>query len=727
MSILAKISQIIDTFDKLTTKELLFKAITDILSKIATHQTSLDPETHKTSVILPKPDLLDYCLKRSIKGCGVESQQTQRNFLILAHSILDQYHSNIPLEKLLSFVASELSSSSSINKTERNFFAFAYINLVFKIHELTSEKNSENLYQKSLENLIELTKRVVFSKKFIASELISVKILDNFHVTLLEKIIGNLKPSNCFDFELLASVKLYCLDNLKSITDPECRKKVTKISQATNESLKETFSPKFMIKLFEEINLNPNFQEEENTSSIYGLISGLFLAHKDCKFSKVLELFDAIQKIEADKSSGFKKQTNFVFLMTEYLPNVPDLDSLVSYCEVHNQTNRFSSLLKSIITNRYIKSKRSAFSWQYAQKQLSAFLQKLNSGSPKFQYMFLKLVFSQKDLMNFNFPIKDVLLHKLENENAKAKILEELLEEKNNAESLLNYKASVSKITLLLTSIMNKNPSLTNSVLESLFHDYVKSRTLIKKMEGDLKDHSKAYLKNEVENFIFEKLSQVIFKKGFRKLLLENVEKWIQVNKIEDEFGNLNSASELFKQENKKSDSLAVLNCFLMFQNYRAEEQGIESIVFNQSLEDVSIFSQNLINNEKSINSNDFRILTDVLVSLLNCPSHEIRELVRELFENLSYLVDENVFDVIENAVFREKNENDEEEEDNEQEEEEEEEENKLRAVKNSSKELQSNGTHDEEDNIEEEEKDSEESEDENEDEDDIVIGGSFF
>ena len=656
MTPFSKISQVLDDFDRLSSKESLFDAVSSILSALQERPESTDGEIHKSAVVMPKPTLLDYCLKRAIKGTAVESQRTQRNFMVLSHAVLELCHERVPTDRLLSFLSSELSPSNSINKTERIFFAFAFVSLTFKVRELTSEDCDDAVFKPTLARLHNLLKKVPFARKFVAGELAQAPLLDSFHVALMDRVVEELKPSSCFDFELLASIKVHCLDSLKALTDPDCRKKCTRIALRVNDGLKECFSAKFLVRLFEDVNLNPNFQEEEDTASVYALLAQLFVAHKDLKLSKMLALFEAVQRNDgANPHSQFKRHANFAFLLTEYLDRVPDLDGLVAHCAALKCSDTLVAMVHSLLTNRFIKSKRSAFAWEFAQRTLAARLQRSGVACAEFQLLLLRLIFGQKDLMGFGFPVKDVLLHKLDNGEVKCRVLGELLAARKGGAAgptVAEYKQAVSRVTVLLSAVLPGDPQTVGQALGQLFADYADSAAVVSK--EDLRDHSREYLVAEVQEHLFERLSQLIFKKGFRKAVRDTVEQWVEVNGVEDEFNNLGLASELFALKDRRAESLAVLNAFLMFRNYRAQDQGVESLIFDQSVEDVSIFSQNFLSGEQNVNSGDFCILTDVLVSLLNCPSHEIREIVREVFESFSHLVNEQVFSIVENAVFKE-------------------------------------------------------------------------
>lgn len=706
-----KLSENIDKLSSCENKETLFETIKSIISQLReSSPLPLDPP-HKFAVILDKPSLLDYSLKRTINGSMVENQKTQKNFLVAANVILTTFKPQIPLKPLIKFILETCHSSNAVNKTEKQFFTFAGINLFFRIYELFAETTDKSGFDGVSAYVVEQMAKNVHARSFLAAALTGTSFYDGFHVRIVEKVISTLSVQTSHDLDLLINIKLDCLESWKSISENELKKSVNKITVEVNHKLKEVYSVKFLLKLFEGINKDPNMQEEDRVPLIYSKIADLYLSHKDAKVKSLLEFYSIIEKNEKQKGGiTSSKLANFVLLLAEIFGKTKNLNNLIASVEANEMNAIFESAMHAVLASKNGKSRKLVSACNLLQENLSRVLLNKEIPSERFQLVVLKLIYAKRDLSAGHFAVKDVLLHKLDNMDVKLAILAGLQEELDswsNIAKLSDFKALVSKMCVLLPSISSEKSVKT--VFLSFFGIYTNAKTQVEKFTDDFKEHSKEFLLESLQSFLFEKISQVIFRKPFRKILRSLIENWMQQNQVDDEFSNLSLAGELETQTNKKADSLALLNMILLFQNYQSEEQDIESLIFSQSMEDVAIFSQNYLTTEGKLDSSDFRILTDVLVSMLNCPNHEIRVIVKDIFEGFLHLMDDQIFELVENAVFNEQKEEDSGEE----------EESEEDVVENGGQSQSS------EEALEEE--GEEEESDQLGTETDIVIGGKFF
>lgn len=647
---------ICDSIGPSPSKQTLFTNVLQLIDFLKKNPEITEGLLHKQNVILEKNCSLDYVLKRVLNGTTVENQQTQTNYLFSSFAIISTFKTQIPPKKLIHYVLENCSPSNAVNKTEKQFFCFSALNLLFKIYELYADCEDKQIFNRVKVFIVEQTKKNQFMKSFLAGVLESTTFFDDFHVDLIEKIIPDLNPNSSYDLELLIKIKLDCLEAFRKMTDPTLKKSVSKITSETNNHLKEVYSGKFLSKLFESVNKDENFQENDRISPIYEKLAQLYVSHKDLKIKSIFEYFSLISKTDGQHSPAFgNKLAHFCVFFTHLMSLSANLNNFISLIESSENSQLFSQIMHTLLGTRYNKCKKFVIASSFLQTKLSNLLISNAFPTDRFQLFLLNLIYDQKDLSSLHFPIKDVLLHKLNNQDVKTMIIEKLLSNIDNFDynqKLSGFKALVSKICIVLPTI--SNDILSKKCFFLLFQKYVKAKTIALLFTEDLKEHTKEYISEAIKSFIFERIVQVILRKPFRKILKDLVEKWLEVNSIEDEFMSLQIVTDLELLQNKKSENLILINLILLFQNYQSEEQSIESLIFNQSIEDVVIFSQNFVSSEGKLDSSDFKIFTDVLISLLNCPSSEMRAVVKESFDNFLNLLDESIFELIENAVFTE-------------------------------------------------------------------------
>lgn len=697
----SKLVQILDSIGECNSRESLLPLIESLLGLLTSGAESDLGSLHKHPVIFSTVTALDYSLKRCINGAAVEDRQIQRNYLVASLALFTTFQSTIPPKPLIHLIIETCTLSSAVNRTEKMFFGFAATTLLFRVYELWVETDDRTIFNRVTVFLTDLVAKNGFARPFLAAALENAPFYDGFHVHLVEKVLGSLNASTPHDLELLITVKLNCLPSWKSLTEPALTKSVSKMAGEVNNALKSVYSHKFLIKLFEAVNKDPNLQDEVAVSSVYAKLAQVFLGQDDLGVKTIFDLNSAVLRQEKESGHGASKAANLALLLAEVFRQCPSLDAFLAAVDKAGHRDALEAILVNLLAKPQGKSKRLLFAVGAIQDNLGKKLAAAGD-SEATQAFLLRLIFSKRDMITGTFPLKDVLLHKLDNQQVKHDILTEVkaeLEDPAGLHSLADLRTLLSKVQLILPAVTD--PGLVQSCFEALFRLYASSPTLVETFEEDLKDRSPDFLTHTTRGLIFEKLSHLVFKKGFRKLLRSLVEQWLAVNEVEDEFANLTLASELESQATKRAEALSKLNMVLLFQNYQETDEDLESLLFNQSTEDVAVFSQNYLANEGKLDGSDFKILTDVLVSLLNCPNHEIRGVVRETFDGFLYLLDDTVFELVEDAVFKDNRIGKEEEE-------------------------ESEGG--EEQGEEEEEEDSDEDEeDEEEGEGDIVIGGDFF
>ena len=650
-----KLVTLLDQIGDSPSKDDLLSKVTSLIRILQSKDTEAMDSLHKSPVILPTASPLDYALKRSINGSAIESLPIQRNYLLTTLGLLTTFQSSIPLKPLIHFILEICGQPAAVNKTEKQFFAFASITLLFKVYDLWADVDDKTVFNRVTVHLVDLVTKNSFAKSFLAGALDNTSFYDSFHVNLVDKIVGSLNVASHHDLELLVKLKVDCLEAWKKMNDPPLQKTIAKVATELNHKLRDAYSAKALLKLFEVINKDPNFQDDSKVPLIYGKLAQLYLSHKDLKAKQVFELFNLITKSDKSHSAAnYNKLAHFSFFFGELLGNLPHLDQFLSQVDGLEARSALDAIFQANLGSQGGRSVKQLAASANLQSKLVSNLSGNSETSQAFQLYLLRLIHSRKDLSAARFPLKDALLHTLDNLPVKLTILDDLTSQLTgltNITTLRDFKALLNKIGALLPSVASSPSSQTT--IESLFATYSESKSVAESLTDELKDHSDEFITREVRTAVYQKLFQLVFRKCFRKILPNLVEKWMKINNCEDEFGNLSSANDLFGQQNKKAESLSQLNLVLLFQNYQETDEDLESLVFNQSTEDVAVFSQNYLTSEGKLDASDFKILTDVLISLLNCQSHEIREIVNSCFEAFLHLLDESVFALLEETVFK--------------------------------------------------------------------------
>ncbi len=104
--------------------------------------------------------------------------------------------------------------------------------------------------------------------------------------------------------------------------------------------------------------------------------------------------------------------------------------------------------------------------------------------------------------------------------------------------------------------------------------------------------------------------------------------------------------------ESKSHQELTRLLLCTVFQNNLVEERDYQSIIFNSSIEDLGLFSENLLE-KKSLKSDDHEILVDCLISLMAIHNKDFRETIKSTFKAFMDKYDTKILELLESEIFK--------------------------------------------------------------------------
>ncbi len=152
--------------------------------------------------------LIDYAIKRALRSTAIDNRENQRNYLILSFFLIDLYSKQLNFVKLADFIIGNISLKNVVNKTEKYYFSFSYLNL---LSFLLNYKNVNLELVEKITKMIELSmKKLEFSKLYLSS------ILHHYCSKGLEKIVENvlnqnLDVKNFIDLSLILGCRKFCL------------------------------------------------------------------------------------------------------------------------------------------------------------------------------------------------------------------------------------------------------------------------------------------------------------------------------------------------------------------------------------------------------------------------------------------------------------------------------------------------------------------------------------
>ena len=686
-------TQSIDRIGNTASPQQLAAQLQTLFEFVANNDTLSDTQlVHQSLNICSENILLDYLFKRLVLGTAVDLPKIQRNYLHALLVAISTFSASLSLEALIAYVEANLGNKSALNRAEARCFAFAFLQISFAVVDIfeAEEANAESL-GKLLERCVEIVAKEPFARLFASGIIESREEPSDLVVRFIELVAPKLNFSNYQDVDFALTAR-----SALSVFKPTKQTKL--ISDQLGKVLKDLNDTKGLLKLFDSVNKDETLKDEEISLKLYEKLGKYFVANLDTRIGTILSLSKHIDANRLTKNQGASFTSNlFHLLLTfgEIVANCQNLDGLINYFVSKGQMDDLQQGLVLMLSQRSSKTPKVLQAFQKFEKTLIAALSSAETPSKRFQESLLQLFYSSEILQKTPSSLRELLLRRPENAATVLTLADRFrnkVSESVQSGDIQDFKQSIARLSSLMPHI-SLEASLQES-LDLLFNSYKNMPQIAPNFGEALKENSPERLTTVLRDFVFQRIFQAAFKQNTSSMLPTLAKKWLKINKKKDEFDSLTLSKSLETKEAGRFLPLSKLNMVLLFQNYASEDPDVESLVFGQSLEDLTLFSQKVLASGGNIEQEDCEIFIDVLISLLNKPSTEIRKLVADNFSIFADLYEENCFDLVESAIFKNLHEKVDDEEDED--------------------EMSQNGGTDDE-------------EDEDDDENDIVLEGALF
>jgi len=661
----------IDSIAEERHRDRLFNTLVAISNFVVGAKEQPDAKFPHKNLICAKSNLfLDYVLKRAVMGATVDIQAAQRNNLHAALLMLKHFVAEIDLQKFVEFVSQSFAIKNTVNKTEKYFFNFAKLNLLVAVLDIIKETKvaDKEKVESAVVTSIQQTIRGEPSARHFFSALIEVRNeITRPFFACVQSIIKNLSSSAYQDAEFAITIKNVLAEAINSDKSDVSKKELAGLQTQINNFVKEYYDTKSLLKLFENINRDENVKGQEHSLKVYTKLAKLMISHADGKMHTLVSLGRAIIGSKDKKSDGLNfanKLFQLILLASQIFENCASLDQYLHLIISKNLTDDFREMLVLIFEQKHSRNKNVTNAFNLFEKTLLNAFREGEESSKNFGQFVLRLLTSNEALSKIHFSLKEYLLK----QEYCLTVVKELIDECEGkidqaiaSGSLNQLKSAVTNYCSLFAPVSDLKVALRG--YKQLFLLYKKVPTHVESMTEELQNHTSEYLCSALYNFLFQKIIHSIFRMHHQPILAQLVQVWMKINGAEDEFSNFVLSEDLLAKESEGLKALGLLNLILLVQNYKSGDRDIESLIFSQSLEDVAIFSQKVAANESAIEASDMEVFTDVVISLMNIPSNDVRRVVNVTFTAFAEHLDENCFDLVENAIFKEQKEGNQDEE----------------------------------------------------------------
>lgn len=715
----------IDSIAEERHRDRLFNTLVAISNFVVNAKEQPDAKFPHKNLICAKTNLfLDYVLKRAVMGATVDVQSSQRNNLHAALLMLKHFVAEIDLHKFVEFVSHTFAIKNTVNKTEKYFFNFAKLNILMAVLDTLKETKviDKEKVESAVVHSIQQTIRGEPSARHFLAALMEVRNeITRPLFACVQSVIKNLSTSAYQDAEFAITIKNILAESIESDKCEIPKKELTGLQTQINNFVKEYYDAKSLLKLFENINRDENIKGQEHSLRVYAKLARLMVSHSDGKMHTLVSLGKAILGSKDKKSDGLNfanKLFQLILLTGQVFENCASLDQYLHLVISKNLTEDFKEILILIFEQKHSRNKNVTTAFNLFEKTLLNTLRENEESSKNIGQFLLRLLTANEVLSKIHFGLKEYLLKQ---EYCLA-VVKELIDDCDvkidqaiQSGSLNQLKSAITNYCSLFAPVSDLKLALRG--YKQLFLLYKKVPSNVENMAEELQQHTSEYLCTALYNFVFQKIIHSIFRMHHQPILAQLVQAWMKINSVEDEFANYALAEELLAKESEGFKALGLLNLILLVQNYKSQDRDIESLIFNQSMEDIAIFSQKVATNETAVDASDMEVFTDVVISLMNIPSNDVRRVVNATFTAFADHLDENCFELVENAIFKDQKEADQDEE-NEEEDEEEDENDEVNE--------DSDGEDDEDEDGDLDEDDDDDEEDDS-DEEEIILDGKLL
>lgn len=597
---------------------------------------------HKKQLFSTDEDLyyIDYTLKRALLGTAIDNRIIQKRFFLLSFLLLKIFEEHYDLKKVYEFIKEKISLKATLKNSEKNYFSFSFINLSIYLIRNNTDEELSNIVVAELKNI--LTK-IKFAKLYLSSAISSIEIKNEI---LMNYFFENFKKCQTNYIDVTFIISLY--NSIKTSENYSLEK------NNLEERLKKMIKPKNILllfsQIFEEENLK-NFQKEFSFFEIFAnFYRSVFM--KNLKF--FLELSEEVQK-SVDTYITKKISLKFVIGFMVFCNKLFNKEfNFKKLCEIledsKNIRYKFVHTILFLIDEKRSKNKLVSQLGKFFEINFCKVLYELKLPEINFN---LACGFLENDeiIINPKNNLRVLVLSTAFKEKKCFELAQIILEKKKKSFKEKNwnlYKRTFSNIVQL--AHLTKSDNLKKQLYTKVFKIYLNSKKLTSKFDSELEDMSHRKLMGIARNFFYEKISEYFFKEENCLMIETLITEFLKLNQMDKEYQSMiNLIKNLLKN---KKEKLSKLLSFFLFQNYQAEEKDHQTILFNQSLDDFTIFCENY-NSGKNLNSDDLEILVDCLISLLGVFNKDIRELVKNVFEMFIEKYDLKTFELIESELFR--------------------------------------------------------------------------
>lgn len=617
-------------------------SFTSIIGFLKLKEKKVEILGHKKQLFTSDEDLyyIDYTLKRALLGTAIDDRSIQKRFFLLSYLLLTIFETNYDLNKVYDFIKEKISLKATLKNSEKNYFTFSFINLAIFLIRNGKDEELTKIVITELKNI--LTK-VKFGKLYLSSAISTFEIKNEI---LMEYFFENFKKCQTNYKDVTFVISLY-----NSIKDSE---NYLSEKQALEDKLKKIIKPKNILLMFSQIFEEENLKNFEREFSFFNLLANFYRSvfMKNLKF--FLELSEEVQKsvdTYLTKKISLKFVIGFMVFCNKLFNKDFDFKKLSEILEDSlNIRNKFVNTIIFLIDEKRSKNRTVSQLGKYFEMNFCKVLSGLKL--PDINYN-LACGFLENDeiFMNPKNNLRVLVLSSEYDEKRSFSLAQIVLEKKKQNFKEKNwhlYKRTFSNIVQV--AHLTKNENLKKQLYTKLFKIYLNTKKITSKFDSELQEMSHNKLISIAQNFFYQKLSEYFFKEQNTQIIQYLITTYIKLNTMDKEYASMiDTISKLVKN---KKEKLSKLLSFFLFQNYKAIEKDHQTILFNQSLDDFTIFCENY-NSGKNLNSDDVEILVDCLISLLGVVNKDIRELVKGVFEMFIDKYDLTTFELIESELFR--------------------------------------------------------------------------
>lgn len=629
-----KLSKAIDKIPTIKSQEELIGAINDIEASIGTE----DKDIHQKTVLFDSPSLnVDYTLKRALVGTAINNTQKQKNFLILSFYLLEKHQKTVSLKKVVEYIEKYVAYKAAINKSEKVHFELANFTLKAKILKISEDEELNDLIRKTLKAAFDKREN---ARLLICGVINGLDITDEIDAKFISELSLKAAKPVYADYSFLLAQYKVCTEKETS------QKKIISLVKSLSSFLKKIVKPKFLFKLFD--SATDTLQNQLNKTFYDDLAYYLWRSEID-----LLPLIDHLQKTIDNETSKFsvKHTTHIILLLDSLLNNKRHTESVgkkmgeAEMLRIMGE-NLIIALSQSRSKNKQLSSLSSSFLLNFGEQLKSIQTNEL------IEHLVLKLfntIESKKSLMNQKaleslyriFSLKD------KEQEITAKIIVKRINQSLKGGDISLFKFFSVQLIFIISTLKDNSSKLN---LYNFLFDIYKTFKDEKKSFSTNNEMSEKKAIKVVCGFLYEKLTESIFKEQEAVLLGQLSNFWLkdQNKQMQEEIQDLQKKLK----NNQVSPKLLNLLFVTSFHNFRTSNNNSLEIILQQRYEDVHTFCSNIVRGSQYLNSEDYSILVDVIISIINLQNQNLRKLCRELFKDIVSLIDGEAFELIESELF---------------------------------------------------------------------------